>query len=335
MSYILEALKKSEQERDQAAREQQGAAQAALAYGHPEIAKGRSYGVLILIVLLVNVGLVWHVFFNNGSENQQVATNEVVNQTKPVAKKIANPKPKPKTILRNNKIASKNPVKKTIVRPKKATPKPLQRIANPVKTADAKSKVTVKPVVKTVLQEQQEKLIASVDSKPKKTMVKPAKKIRRLPPEIDPTPVKKKSVVKKVAKPKGLKRTKVGIKGTVKSVAKPKPKPRSRPKVIFSKVELDASSDDVPVGSKNIQPRQVAAKTPHFDKMKPEFRRQFPKIDINVHVYDNAPDDRFVLIEMKRYVEGDTLPGGITIKEITPEGFVLYYKKKTFLYPAK
>jgi hypothetical protein len=44
---------------------------------------------------------------------------------------------------------------------------------------------------------------------------------------------------------------------------------------------------------------------------------------INVHVYDNNPAARFVLIDMHRYREGEAIDGGLTLERITPDGVVL------------
>ncbi len=343
MSYILEALKKSEQEREQAAREQQTGAKAAIAYGQP-VPKSRNYGALIVVVLLVNIGLIWYVFFNKEQvktlDQQTLAANQVLKPTSSVAPK-AELKPKPKAISLpvNKKPKPKQVAKIAKPRPKKATPKPLQRTANAVGSSKSTqpTKVVAKPVVKSAVNSAQH-LMASVDTKSENVPDQPVKKARRLPPEIDTAPVTHKKTVRRVANPKALVRTKVGIKETAKPVVKPKVKKKSRPKVVYSKVELDATPEQIAASKttiKKTKPRKVSMGPPHFDKMKPEFRRLFPKIDINVHVFDDNPDDRFALIAMKRYVEGDTLSGGITINEITPEGFILTYKKKTFAYPAK
>lgn len=338
MSYILEALKKSEQEREQAAREQQAGAKAAIAYGQPT-PKSRNYGALIVLVLLVNVGLVWYVFFNKAQVNteqgqQQVAVNQISQSAKSVT-----PKPKPKPVSRKPKPKQIAKVAKPKPRPKKAAPKPLLRTANSVDSSKSvqSNKVAAKPILKSAVNNAQ-RLMASADTKSESVSAQQVKKAGRLPPEIDPSPVTHKKTVRRVAKPKALVRTKVGIKETAKPVVKPKVKKKTRPRVVYSKVELDASPGQIAASknsSKKTKPRKVSMGPPHFDKMKPEFRRLFPKIDINVHVFDENPEDRFALIAMKRYVEGDILSGGITINEITPEGFILTYQKKTFTYPAK
>ena len=45
---------------------------------------------------------------------------------------------------------------------------------------------------------------------------------------------------------------------------------------------------------------------------------------IDLHVYSKNSRERFVLINMRRYTEGQQLPNGATVEQITPEGAVLY-----------
>ena len=54
------------------------------------------------------------------------------------------------------------------------------------------------------------------------------------------------------------------------------------------------------------------------------FRQTLPSLAVNVHVYDDNPGQRFVLINMRRYREGDSLDGGVTLDRITPEGVILH-----------
>ena len=42
-----------------------------------------------------------------------------------------------------------------------------------------------------------------------------------------------------------------------------------------------------------------------------------PRLD--VHVYDSDPQRRFLLADLKKYREGDTLANGAVIEEILPE----------------
>jgi len=54
-------------------------------------------------------------------------------------------------------------------------------------------------------------------------------------------------------------------------------------------------------------------------------------LTLNVHVYDEHPAQRFVMIDMKRYAEGHALPQGPVIEAITPDGVVLAYQGQRFL----
>lgn len=54
-------------------------------------------------------------------------------------------------------------------------------------------------------------------------------------------------------------------------------------------------------------------------------------LELNVHVYDDDPAKRFVLIDMKRYAEGHALPQGPVIEAITPDGVVLAYQGQRFM----
>ncbi|THB70874.1 MAG: hypothetical protein D6B28_08410 [Gammaproteobacteria bacterium] len=369
MSYILDALKKSEHEREQAEREQQGAAKAALAYENEEPKKGKNFGALIGLIVVINIALAGYIFLNNDAPESSVTAK--TQEQKPQPKPLPKPKPIARPAEKNGteKIAKTVPgkpsdkasvVKKPVVKkPAAPTTKP-RKILRSESNKRLAQKQVVKPedkpgqiveidpkrAVKQIDTQKvalQPKQVASID-----TQKQTAKMAGRLPvpPEIDTRPVKQQ---RKVAKPKGLKRTRVGVEQTntrVTSVkAKPDPKPvsqpKSSPKVIYSKVELTADPNDIPdqvsstpVNSSRLKPARKP-RVPNFMDMDPDFRRTFPKIDINVHVYADEPNDRFALIEMKRYGEGDTLSGNIKIREITPEGFILLYKGKTFLYPAK
>jgi general secretion pathway protein B len=51
-----------------------------------------------------------------------------------------------------------------------------------------------------------------------------------------------------------------------------------------------------------------------------------PELHIDMHVYAKQPPDRFVFINMRKYMEGQTLVEGPRVNEITPDGVVLFYK---------
>jgi hypothetical protein len=67
----------------------------------------------------------------------------------------------------------------------------------------------------------------------------------------------------------------------------------------------------------------------------PETRSAMPALEVNVHTYTQSSEDRMVLINMKRYREGDRLAEGPTIQSITPTGVVLVHEKLRFHLPVR
>ena len=60
---------------------------------------------------------------------------------------------------------------------------------------------------------------------------------------------------------------------------------------------------------------------------------QLPQLRLDLHVFATAPQDRFVMINMHKLREGDSLPEGVHVDSITPDGAVLSYKGSRFLLP--
>ena len=67
----------------------------------------------------------------------------------------------------------------------------------------------------------------------------------------------------------------------------------------------------------------------------PETRSTIPALEVNVHTYSQNRADRMVLINMKRYHEGDRLAEGPIIQSITPTGVVLVHEKLRFHLPNR
>lgn len=69
-------------------------------------------------------------------------------------------------------------------------------------------------------------------------------------------------------------------------------------------------------------------------------RRDLPPITLTMHVYDAAPELRFAVVNGERCVEGDTIghcqdgeaADGLRLEEITPEGIVFTFQGRRFLY---
>jgi general secretion pathway protein B len=57
---------------------------------------------------------------------------------------------------------------------------------------------------------------------------------------------------------------------------------------------------------------------------------QLPDLRLDLHVYDANPANRFVFINMRKLKEGETLPEGVRVEQITTTGVELSYHGKRF-----
>ena len=74
---------------------------------------------------------------------------------------------------------------------------------------------------------------------------------------------------------------------------------------------------------------------PTLDEMPAAFREQLPTLVINVHAWAEQPAERFVLINMQRYAEGDRLREGPLLRQVTREGVVLEHRGELFTLPKR
>ena len=58
-----------------------------------------------------------------------------------------------------------------------------------------------------------------------------------------------------------------------------------------------------------------------------------PELRLDLHVYAVKPQDRFALINMRKMHEGDSLPNGVRVETITPDGVVMSHNGTKFLLP--
>ena len=58
-----------------------------------------------------------------------------------------------------------------------------------------------------------------------------------------------------------------------------------------------------------------------------------PALHLDLHVFASRPQDRFAMINMHRVGEGDSLPSGVHVEAIRPDGVVLSYQGTRFLLP--
>lgn len=68
-------------------------------------------------------------------------------------------------------------------------------------------------------------------------------------------------------------------------------------------------------------------------EMTPEYRADFPALTIEVHVYEHAVAKRWVMVNGKRYKEGERLVEGPALLEIVADGLVVEFRGEKLLYP--
>jgi len=61
-----------------------------------------------------------------------------------------------------------------------------------------------------------------------------------------------------------------------------------------------------------------------------EFRSRFVLPHLDVHVYADDPQRRFIMVNLQKYREGDTLENGARLEEIQPASIQLYFEGTRF-----
>jgi general secretion pathway protein B len=94
-----------------------------------------------------------------------------------------------------------------------------------------------------------------------------------------------------------------------------------------------------PIPSPTVSPPAVTATPLNVDNL-PTMQEvlasgvTLPPLLLSLHAYDEAPANRYVLLNSKRLREGDELPDGIKVERITPRGVVLDIHGRRFLLVA-
>lgn len=74
----------------------------------------------------------------------------------------------------------------------------------------------------------------------------------------------------------------------------------------------------------------VATAVPRWEDLPAEQRAGLPVPRIDVHVFAQEPERRFVLIDLQKYKQGDTLGDGVVIETILSDGIVLSYQGQQY-----
>ena len=107
-------------------------------------------------------------------------------------------------------------------------------------------------------------------------------------------------------------------------VEAPKPVPEKQAKE--EAVKQDSVAAPPEPGKENAPVPSEKQKITLVDDLPYETRQKYEDLQINVHIYDEKPDERRVFINMHSYKEGDKIAeGGPVLVAIIPEGIIVDY----------
>lgn len=69
---------------------------------------------------------------------------------------------------------------------------------------------------------------------------------------------------------------------------------------------------------------------PTLQDLPPDVRQSMPSLPINVFSYSPTPAERFVMIDMVKYVPGQTIKNQLELKEIVEDGIIVRYEGRVF-----
>lgn len=87
--------------------------------------------------------------------------------------------------------------------------------------------------------------------------------------------------------------------------------------------------------AQDLENEASALVAPWLKDMPAEFRINVPNLTINALAYADDPAERFVLINLRRYAEGDRLQEGPRLLQIQAGAVILEYRNREFAIPAR
>lgn len=111
--------------------------------------------------------------------------------------------------------------------------------------------------------------------------------------------------------------------------ANPRPLAQEEEDPVDAELEAEGSAR-----SESLRPgNPVGSGLPMINDMPEAFRSRIPSFRITMFAYSENPQERFVIVNMKKLVAGDVLPGGVLLIEIRAENLVGELDGQKFLIP--
>ncbi len=74
----------------------------------------------------------------------------------------------------------------------------------------------------------------------------------------------------------------------------------------------------------------ASAPLPRRSELAPGIQARLPAITIQAHVHDADASARMIIVDGRIYHEGETLPGGLVLESITPDGIIAGFEGSRF-----
>jgi len=75
---------------------------------------------------------------------------------------------------------------------------------------------------------------------------------------------------------------------------------------------------------------QDTSQLPSWYELPQDIRNRLDLPRLDIHAYSEAPQNRFILVNLKKYREGERLESGLVLEEILPDGMVMSYQGERF-----
>ena len=111
----------------------------------------------------------------------------------------------------------------------------------------------------------------------------------------------------------------------------PSPPAQAQPVVTRPLPASLPAAASVPVTVPEPEPAQTLEPLQHLATLPASLREGLPPLRLSMHVYDPDPAARFVLIDGKRYRQGDAIAPGILVDAIRPDGVAIAHGQQRFL----
>jgi general secretion pathway protein B len=70
---------------------------------------------------------------------------------------------------------------------------------------------------------------------------------------------------------------------------------------------------------------------PSYSQLASAAGTALPQLRLDMHVYSSKPQERFIFLNMQRLHEGNSLPNGVRVEQITPDGVILSHHGSKFV----